>query len=175
VPVFRSRKEFYRDAINCSRTQFPVTIAYAITIHKAQGMTLQRAVLNVTDRDFVPGLSYVAVSRVKALNGLLFEEAFNYERFRGKQSETMQMRIADVERRRRDHVSSNAVFETVTNVSLASAPLGNTPLSTFSKLLSSPTLSSEIVRTTTLITYTMVERWWKMTAGGRRMARLTWD
>jgi hypothetical protein len=40
LPIFRSRRKFYRGAINCSRTQFFITIAYAITVHKTQGMTV---------------------------------------------------------------------------------------------------------------------------------------
>jgi ATP-dependent DNA helicase PIF1 len=121
LPIFRSRREFYRDTINYSRTQFPITIVYAITVYKAQGMTVQRAVLNVTDRDFAPGFSYVAVSRVKTLNGILFEETFDYERFHSRISDTMKMRIADVKRRSEQHVSSNSTSKNVvTNVSLSS-------------------------------------------------------
>lgn len=44
-----------------------MTVAYAITIHKAQGLTLPSAVLNLSDKDFTPGLSYVAVSRVRSI------------------------------------------------------------------------------------------------------------
>jgi ATP-dependent DNA helicase PIF1 len=99
LPIFRSRRKFYRGAINCSRTQFSITIAYAITVHKAQGMTVQKTVLNVTNRDFAPDLNYVAISRVKTLDGILFKEAFDYERFHSRMSDTMKMRIADVKRR----------------------------------------------------------------------------
>ena len=81
VLIFRSHRDFYRGAVNYSRTQFPITVAYAITVHKAQGITVDRAVLNLTERDFTAGLSYVAVSRVKTLQGILFEEPFDYERF----------------------------------------------------------------------------------------------
>jgi ATP-dependent DNA helicase PIF1 len=52
VPIFKSTREFFRDRIPCTRTQFPITLAYAITIHKAQGMTVPRAVLNITARGF---------------------------------------------------------------------------------------------------------------------------
>jgi hypothetical protein len=104
VPIFRSTREFSRSNISCSRTQFPVTIAYAMTIHKSQGITVPRAVLNISDRDFASGLTYVAISRVKSLAGLLFEEPFDFERFTVARTETMEMRMADAARRASEHV-----------------------------------------------------------------------
>ena len=68
-------------SIDCTRTQFPLRIAYAITVHKAQGLTLPRIVLNITGKDFALGLSYVAISRVKTFDGLLFDEFSDLERF----------------------------------------------------------------------------------------------
>ena len=50
-------------------SQFPIVPAYALTIHKAQGMTLQQAAVDPTDT-FQPALLYVALSRVTSLAGL---------------------------------------------------------------------------------------------------------
>ncbi|KAL9967257.1 hypothetical protein ACROYT_G025442 [Oculina patagonica] len=47
-----------------SRTQFPVVLFFACTCHKTQGLTLQSAVVHCS-KEFVPGLIYVAVSRVR--------------------------------------------------------------------------------------------------------------
>ena len=47
-----------------SRTQFPVILFYACTCHKTQGLTLSRAVVHCS-KEFVPGLIYVAISRVR--------------------------------------------------------------------------------------------------------------
>jgi ATP-dependent DNA helicase PIF1 len=41
-------------------------------------------VLSLAEKDFVPGLLYVGVSRVKSLNGLMLEEGFDLSRFRAK-------------------------------------------------------------------------------------------
>ncbi|QSS66645.1 hypothetical protein I7I51_02834 [Histoplasma capsulatum] len=60
------------------RTQFSITIAYAITVHKSQSLSLDKAVLNITKKDFTSGLTYVTVSQVKFYKGLLFEKAFDY-------------------------------------------------------------------------------------------------
>ena len=44
--------------------QFPIVLAYAVTCHKSQGLTLSAAVVHCS-KEFVPGLTYVALSRVK--------------------------------------------------------------------------------------------------------------
>ncbi|RXK35544.1 hypothetical protein M231_07176 [Tremella mesenterica] len=56
----------------CTRRQIPLKLAYAITIHKCQGLTLPRAVINIGESDFSGGLTFVAVSRVKTLDSLAF-------------------------------------------------------------------------------------------------------
>ena len=44
--------------------QFPIVLAYAVTCHKSQGLTLSAAVVHCSS-EFVPGLTYVALSRVR--------------------------------------------------------------------------------------------------------------
>ena len=52
------------------REQFPISYAYSITIHKAQGMTLRNVVVDIGNSIFTCGQSYVAMSRVTSLSGL---------------------------------------------------------------------------------------------------------
>jgi ATP-dependent exoDNAse (exonuclease V) alpha subunit len=55
--------------------QFPLRLAWAMTIHKSQGLTLNSAYLDIrAARE--PGQAYVAVSRVRTLAGLQFKEWF---------------------------------------------------------------------------------------------------
>jgi hypothetical protein len=47
---------------DCSRTNFPLRLAYNITVHKAQGSTSKQVVLNMERKDHSLGLSYIAIS-----------------------------------------------------------------------------------------------------------------
>ena len=59
--------------------QFPLTLGYATTIHKAQGSTLRRAHIDIGVGCWESGQLYVALSRVRHLDDLTLERAVGYQ------------------------------------------------------------------------------------------------
>ncbi|MDQ0744870.1 ATP-dependent DNA helicase PIF1 [Clavibacter sp. B3I6] len=62
-------KQLRRDVV-ADFTQFPLRLAWAVTIHKSQGKTYERAIVDLGARVFSPGQTYVALSRITDIGGL---------------------------------------------------------------------------------------------------------
>ena len=71
-----------------TRTQFPLRLCWAMTIHKSQGLTLNTAVIDIGKKDIGIGMTYVALSRLKTIKGLFFKSKC-YERLQKINTSTM--------------------------------------------------------------------------------------
>ena len=60
-----------------SISQIPLILAWALTIHKSQGASIDLAEIDVGNSIFACGQTYVALSRVRSLEGLYLKD-FNY-------------------------------------------------------------------------------------------------
>src|SRR5205823_6080108 len=61
-----------------SFTQYPVRLAWAVTVHKSQGLTLQKAVVDLS-QSFAPGQVYVALSRCTSMEGLVLRSKISID------------------------------------------------------------------------------------------------
>ena len=80
VPIPPIRQTWSTSGSQCSRLQLPLKLAWAVTIHKSQGLTLDKVVIDIGQREFSSGLTFVACSRVRHLQDLLFNPPFPYQR-----------------------------------------------------------------------------------------------
>lgn len=60
------------DKVQATASQLPLRLAWAITIHKSQGMSLDGAIIDLS-KSFTPGMGYVALSRVRSMDGLYLQ------------------------------------------------------------------------------------------------------
>ena len=80
VPIVPLRRSWSNSGVQCSRLQLPLKLAWAVTIHKSQGLTLDKVVIDVGKKEFSCGLTYVACSRVRELADILFSPPFPFQR-----------------------------------------------------------------------------------------------
>lgn len=70
IPIEQLHHQFIIHGRHIVRVQFPLILCYACTIHKVQGMSLDKICVDIGPDVFERGMAYVALSRVNCLDGL---------------------------------------------------------------------------------------------------------
>lgn len=69
LPMILKLESVHRRGHYAERFQVPLMLAWAVTVHRVQGLSLDRAVVDL-GRSFAPGMVYVALSRVRSMSGV---------------------------------------------------------------------------------------------------------
>ncbi len=72
IPIVSVRHTWKGKKGLCSRLQISLCLAWAITMHKSQGLTLEKTVIDLRRKEFAAGLSFVTISWIPTLNNMLF-------------------------------------------------------------------------------------------------------
>lgn len=99
IPIPPIKSTFENEGRYMARTQLPLRLAWAVTVHKSQGLTLSDVRIGLGSREFASGLTFVALSRAKDFTGFTLVDAVNFSRVERLGGKLLQYRLADYNRR----------------------------------------------------------------------------
>ena len=94
-------RDFRYGRLQASRTMLPLVAAYAMTIHKSQGQTLKKIIINPGNAEFSTGMLYTAVSRVRSLEDIAFDSTVTENRLKAFATTGYKAVVADDAEERR--------------------------------------------------------------------------
>ena len=82
MPIVPENAYWTHNKIDYFRRQLPLTLTYANSIHKGQGLTIPKVTIDIGDYEFACGITYVALTRAKKLTDIIFKPFFPIKRIR---------------------------------------------------------------------------------------------
>lgn len=107
--TFHHRQDADGTIIDVHRTQFPFTVAKAITVHKYQGKTAKKGAVVCYSTAFDMTMLYVSLSRVQARTGLVIDGPLEYTAFTHPWPASLKEHILELKEKQRttlEHVSA---------------------------------------------------------------------
>ncbi len=124
---FQTRPEYYNylpiasicissDDFRFKRTQFPLCLSYALTIHKSQGKTVEKVVFDIGQKELTARMTFVTLSRVRHISNLAIMD-FPYDRFKRIENSSLLKPRLD-EEKRLDEIRTKTLTEWATRNAL---------------------------------------------------------
>jgi ATP-dependent exoDNAse (exonuclease V) alpha subunit len=112
IPIYPITVTSQTEIGSHERQQLPLRLAWALTIHKSQGLTLPKAWIDIGKSERTAGVSYVAISRVKSLTSCVIEP-MTYERLTSlRSSANLQYRLEEENRLDQLTQTTSSAFRT---------------------------------------------------------------
>lgn len=110
VPITYNMYEMDDVKMKMIRYQIPLTLSWACSIHKSQGSTLDYAIMDLGTSIFSPGMAYVALSRVKTLEGLFLSSFFPKKIYSDTESLQFEQQIDTQQKEENEELSDIDTF-----------------------------------------------------------------
>ncbi|KAK3917000.1 ATP-dependent DNA helicase [Frankliniella fusca] len=79
IPLQSIHSSWHVNGISCTRVQYPLSLSWACTVHKSQSITVAKCQIDLCEKDFELGLTYVALSRVRNLRSIILLKSLSLD------------------------------------------------------------------------------------------------